>query len=103
MGWESRGNGVYYYAKERYGGRVESKYIGKGAVAQAIAVLTEERRCEREAERASIRLAIEKMRSEDAVFDQLDALVRDLTRAHLIEAGFHSVNRVWRKKRCHKS
>lgn len=100
MGWESRRNSTYYYTKERNGSRVESTYLGRGDVAQAIAALTEERRAEREAERAIERAAIEKMRSEDAAFDQIDALVMNLTNEHLIQAGFHQVKRVWRKKRC---
>jgi hypothetical protein len=99
MGWESRRNGTYYYAKERCGSRVESSYLGRGDVAQAIALLNEARRAERRAEREAERAEIEKMREEDAAFDQVDALVMDLTKAHLIEAGFHQAKRVWRKKR----
>lgn len=100
MGWESRGHRCYYYAKERHGGRVESNYLGRGDLAQAVAGLTEARREEREAEREIERATIEKMRSEDAAFDQIDALVMNLTKAHLIEAGYHEVKRVWRRKRC---
>lgn len=100
MGWESRRNGCYYYEKERHGGRVVSNYLGRGDVARAVAVLTAARRDEREAEREIERAAIEKMRSEDAAFDQVDALVMNLTKAHLIEAGYHEIKRVWRRKRC---
>ena len=103
MGWKTRGNGCYYYESERHGGRVESRYLGNGEVARAMALLTEERRRELQAERARERAAIEKMREEDAAFDQVDAMVMNLTRSHLIESGFHLVKREWRKKRCGKS
>ena len=30
MGWEKRGNGLYYYRKKRMGQRVVSEYMGTG-------------------------------------------------------------------------
>jgi hypothetical protein len=100
MAWKIRGNNSYYYVSERNGSRVESSYLGRGEAARLIAALNEGRRAERQAEREAERATIEKMRAEDAAFDQVDALVMELTNAHLIEAGFHQVKRVWRKKRC---
>ncbi len=41
MAFEKRGNGIYYYKKEREGNRVVSKYIGKGEVASLIAQMDE--------------------------------------------------------------
>ncbi len=39
MAWESRGNGSYYYRKQRIGGRVVSEYVGQGEVAGLVAQL----------------------------------------------------------------
>lgn len=103
MGWESRRNGCYYYAKTRHGARVESTYLGRGPLALAAAAMIEDAKAERMMEREIERAAIAEMRAEDAAFDRIDARVMDLTRAHLIESGFHEVKRVWRKRRCHKS
>lgn len=102
MGWESRNNRSYYYAKARHGNRVVSTYLGRGAVAQIQATLIEKERDKREAAREAERSAIEQMRASDAAFDQVDALVMDLTKAHLTEAGFHQHKRTWRRKRCSK-
>jgi len=41
MGWETRGNGSYYYRKVRDGGRVRSEYVGAGMLAEALAGLDE--------------------------------------------------------------
>ena len=39
MGWETRGNGKYYYRKRRIGDKVVSEYVGTGPGAELIAEL----------------------------------------------------------------
>ena len=36
MGWEQRGNNLYYYRKVRVGSRVKSTYVGRGEIAHLI-------------------------------------------------------------------
>ncbi|MBX7253223.1 MAG: hypothetical protein K1X50_14675 [Candidatus Promineofilum sp.] len=53
MGWETRGNGTYYYRKARDGGRVVSEYIGAGMLAEAYAELDAEARAAAASSRAA--------------------------------------------------
>jgi len=44
MGWEKRGNNLYYYRKKRDGDRIVSEYVGNGRMAQRISVEDREER-----------------------------------------------------------
>ena len=57
MGWERRGNGLYYYLKRRIGGRVVSQYVGKGPMADLLALEAVHAKDDREWQAARRRLA----------------------------------------------
>ena len=103
MGWERRGSGTYYYCKERQGGRVVSRYIGRGELAHAIAGLDDLDRRGRENARLQHRQAIEQARrttaAAEAALRDLDRVTTAAVTAALIEAGYHQHKRQWRKKR----
>ncbi|MDQ3805488.1 MAG: hypothetical protein M3416_16875 [Acidobacteriota bacterium] len=101
MGWETRERGgIYYYRKERDGGRVRSVYVGTpagmGALLARLDSLTREEREERRAERAARRKAD---RRRDASLDELAEACDVLTTAALLAAGFHTHGRQWRRRR----
>jgi hypothetical protein len=99
MGWESRGNGLYYYKKRREGGRVKSEYYGAGELARSVAAIEEidqERRAlgrlERQAERS-------KLEQFDQANKELAEIAVTLTRACLLASGYHTHKGTWRRKR----
>lgn len=99
MGWETRGNGRYYYRKVRRGGRVESEYIGGGMVAEALAELDDEARNDSAAARRAWLAAVEAERHTVATLAQVDRIVSTMTAAALIAAGYHTHRRQWRRQR----
>ena len=103
MGWEKRGNNLYYYRKHRVGSRVVSEYVGCGELAEYAAMLDEMERERRGLERRKERLATERMlRDLTAVDKELSGIedsIRLLTRAYMVADGFHSHKGQWRKKR----
>lgn len=88
-----------YQRSVRRGGRVTTEYItgGEEAVllARLDALMRQERREEREAERAAT--ASLKAR-EQPLIDYFEA-VEDLIRVAMYAAGFHRPRRQWRKRR----
>lgn len=97
MAFETRGNGSYYYRKERENGRVRSVYVGNGETARLIAMLdaayADERETKREVERAK-RAEIE---AHDAALDELSRLADAVAAGVLLVAGFHTHKRQWRR------
>lgn len=102
MGYEERKGKSYYYAKERAGGRVASRYIGAGDLARFVEMMETSRREERACYREADRLERGAMERADRDADELFAAVDELTEAVLLAAGFHRHKRQWRKKRCPK-
>lgn len=100
MGWEERKGKLYYYAKEREGGRVVSRYLGAGELARFAQMMEksrhEERGCYQEAWRRE-RGALERADRDAA---DLFAAADELMEAALFAAGFHKHKRQWRRKRC---
>ena len=89
-GWETRNGGeLYYYHKERSGGRIRSTYVGRGAMGQIAAEFDAMERESHEARR------IEEQQERNArkqLGDSIDALARlsrTLTEPVLIAGGFH--------------
>lgn len=101
MGWETRGNGTYYYAKRWDGGTCVSVYHGAGAFGQALARIDTAERIHTAMQRAD-----ERRRREDAdagrrVVTSIGAQVRTVTHAVLLANGYHAHKRQWRKQMDH--
>jgi hypothetical protein len=103
MGWEERNGHYYYYDKIREGGRVVSKYIGKGIASKLIEATNEQNRWERE----ELRLERHRQRALDR---EIDSAIRDcsaqakvLTEVVLLASGYHQHKGQWRRKRERKS
>jgi hypothetical protein len=99
MAFEKRNGSLYYYRKERTGGRVRSIYIGSGEMAHIFAQLDAMRQDEkdfecwqRETERGEIAALDDAL---DLISKKSDALVT----AVLLANGFHQHKRQWRRKR----
>lgn len=99
MGWETRGNGSYYYRKVRKGGRVVSEYIGAGDVAELLAKSDELDRQRRQLEAAEWRAVVESDRQQAEALAEVDELVKSAVAAVLIANGYHTHKRQWRKMR----
>lgn len=98
MGWESRGNGRYYYRKRREGRRVVSEYVSD-RVAPLIEMMDVEERSERERLRQTARIQREQFRVASQAVDEVSRWVRLMTEQTLIENGFHRHKGQWRKQR----
>ena len=99
MGWETRGNGTYYYRKVRRGGRVVSEYIGAGPGAEALAGLDALGQDSAADERAVWAETVQAEQRNAAALAELDDMVRTVTAAVLIAAGYHTHRRQWRRQR----
>lgn len=100
MAYEKRGNGSYYYKKEREGNRVVSTYYGKGEVADLISQLDEIEADEKNYERFQEQKRRAKAERFEKELIEIEAAFKDLVAAHLIINGYHqSDSREWRKKR----
>jgi hypothetical protein len=99
MGWESRGNGIYYYRKRRVDGRVVSEYVGIGKVAHLISQLELIERDKRLTEREGLKAQIEREKASDQQLDQLSAQLDALVRAVLVADGYHTHKGQWRRSR----
>jgi hypothetical protein len=97
MGWETRNGKSYYYQKRREGGRVRSRYVGSGAVANFVAMMDAQEKAERELERAAILAERESDEATEARLDELCEMLKTLTTAALLAAGFHTHKREWRR------
>jgi hypothetical protein len=96
MGLKRIGNGTYYYKSVREGGRVRSEYRGRGPFAELYALLGEQSRLRRAAER-QVRQAVEEQEHEIVEwFDDVEAVAR----LALTAAGYRRHHRgEWRKHR----
>jgi hypothetical protein len=99
MGWEQRGNNRYYYHKERDGSRVKSVYVGRGEIALMISQIQSTSPLLERTARSTTSQEGLKSESAKAAFEQASDLVRLITQAALLSAGFHTLKRQWRKRR----
>jgi hypothetical protein len=105
MSWEKRGRQAYYYQVFRRNGRLEKRYVGRGASAAAIAKQDATRRAERAAARQA---EWQQRQAFDAKLAQLAEMAAEVDAAvvaALAMAGYHRPQRKpWRKRRAsHKS
>lgn len=99
MALEWRGNNLYYYEKERSGGRVRSVYSGKGEIAYLIHSLSLSRKRERQYEKQARDELWQKDSQIDAEIDNLFELTKVFVDALFLANGYHQHKRQWRKKR----
>jgi hypothetical protein len=105
MALEFRGKNsrLYYYKKQRVGGRVVSSYCGSGQLArlfyrldQSEAARLEELKLAGLEELKRISAPLEEF---DRALDGSESLLKLLVDANLIAGGYHRHNRQWRKRR----
>ena len=99
MGWETRGNGSYYYRKVRDGSRVRSEYVGAGLVAEAMAEIDDIGRFSDAHERATWAATVQAERDAERAINESAEVAETLTAAVLIAAGYHTHRRQWRRQR----
>ena len=99
MGWEARGNRLYYFRYRKVDGRVTRQYLGAGPVAEVAFAADVLRRADR-------RAAAEARRAEQANWQAalapslaLSRVADLLARAALLAGGYHRHARTWRKRR----
>ena len=101
MGLERRGNGYYYYKKEREGKQVFSRYVGTGSgIADLYSILSDLDAEQREFDRFERRWEREKAERFEAELSEIEETFNNLITAFLLINGYHqSSSREWRKKR----
>lgn len=99
MGWEQRNGRSYYYHKSRMGGRVRSEYMGAGLLAQLCAEEDDDKRQERNAQRAADRATRQAEAGIDRQLANAESALAAMTHATLLAAGFHNHKGQWRKRR----
>ncbi len=99
MAFERRGNGSYYYRKERENGRVRSVYVGGGETARLIAMLDAAYADERETARYDELAKRAEIEAHDAALDELSRLADAVATGVLLVAGFHTHKRQWRRRK----
>lgn len=100
MAFEKRGNGIYYYKKEREGNRVVSKYVGTGEVASLIAQMDELEADSKYHKRYEEQNHREKAERFEREITEIENAFNELITAHLLINGYHQTgSREWRKKR----
>ena len=102
MAWEQRRGQSYFYRKVREGGRVRSKYVGGGIVAQICAGDDNDKRRERDTQRTAYRAARHAEAQIDRQLADVESAIVAMTHATLFAAGYHKHNGQWRKKRHEK-
>jgi hypothetical protein len=96
MSWR----GPYYYRARKISGRIVTQYIGRGEIAELVALGDALERKEREQERADFRAWKEDLTRLDEPLEELNTLADKLAHAALLAAGFHQHRRgEWRRRR----
>lgn len=102
MSWEQRRGRSYYYRKVREGGRVRSKYVGTGIVAQICAGDDDAKRRDRATQRAADRATRQAEAQVDRQLAGVESAIAAMTHATLFAAGYHQHKGQWRKRRHEK-
>lgn len=98
MGWESRGNGRYYYRKQRNGRRVVSKYV-TGSLGSLIEILDTQERSERKRFLQGEKANRDRLQAAAQEVDKISKWVMLTKEQTLIDNGFHRHKGQWRRKR----
>lgn len=99
MGWEKRGNGDFYYRKERVGSKVVSRYFGGDYLAQLVSSLDESDRATRLIEKIAIDEEIANDQRHFHSFQEIEGSARKIIQAAYLINGFCLHKGQWRKKR----
>ena len=100
MGFEKRGNQRYYYRKKRRpDGTVFSEYCGHGKLARLLAELDASARDKNNQKQQRFEAKQHRENEVDGQLDELGHVVKAVTEACLIVAGYHQHKRQWRKWR----
>jgi len=99
MGWEQRGNNRYYYKKEREGSRVKSVYVGRGEIARMVSQIQSSSPVLERIARILKTPETIKQENAEATLEQVTDLIKLVTQATLLTAGFHTHHRQWRRRR----
>ena len=99
VGWEYRGNRLYYYHKKRIGQRVVSEYVGTGLAGEIAEIFDGEDRRETEHKRRELRKLKTSAQAIDSQVSQVDKYTRAIAQACLLLAGYHTHKGQWRKLR----
>lgn len=107
MAYEWRKGHLYYYRKERIGGKVVSTYYGLAGSEYArlwssLAAIDKERAAQERMERAIERNQFADLARTPPELVELMSEARRATAAALEAAGYHQHKRQWRKKRVNK-
>ena len=99
MGLEQRSGRTYYYEKRREGGRVVSRYVGKGQTAELAAQAAAAARQERERSRQEERKLRNEEKEIERQFKKQERLLATITARQLRLAGFQLHKGYWSKQR----
>jgi len=99
MGWEYRGNRLYYYRKRREGKRVVSEYIGNDFIGELAEILDMEDHEEARKTRANWVTTKAKVKATEQEINELEVKIGTFTQAFLLVSGYHPHKRQWRRKR----
>lgn len=99
MGWEYRGNRLYYYRKKREGQRVVSEYIGSGMTASLIAEMDNDDYLERAYSATEWKKQRNEQKRIESNMDKVQECVNSVVRAVFLTSGYHAHKGQWRKIR----
>lgn len=95
MAWK---NG-YYYRNRRRGRKVQSEYVGAGALGEMAAQLDEHAREQKQLQRLLAQTEQAAENDIDRPLDEIGVQVQALVTATLLASGYHMHKRQWRKQR----
>ena len=102
MGWERRGNNLYYYHKYREDGRVVSEYVGNNGLGKLWIASYVLAQAYKEINRKAQQQERAEMKALDQIISEAQEPILTLTRACLLAAGYRTHKGQWRKRRKHE-
>jgi hypothetical protein len=99
MGWESRGNGRYYYRKRKVAGRVISEYAGAILDGRLMEQLDQDARQKATIRRKAWQTLKDREKAIDQQINEITNAVNNYVAGFLLVSGHHLHKRQWRKQR----